>query len=126
MHSPIAASDVACRCEPRTPARCNVCVTVIRHLPCAPERSPHTPSASDRCPSCNDLLMTTVGRPGRLRIVLSWPVGIALVSWRYMWRTIPLHRSEETGSRADLPSPAYTSGGFADGLQPRDAGVGPM
>jgi hypothetical protein len=70
--------------------------------------------------------MTTVRRSVRLRTVLGWPVGIAAVSWRYMWRTIPLHRSEETGTRADLPSPAYTSGGFADGLQPLDAGVGPM
>ena len=70
--------------------------------------------------------MTTVRRSVRLRTVLGWPVGIAAVSWRYMWRTIPLHRSEETGTRADLPSPAYTSGGFAEGLQPLDAGVGPM
>jgi hypothetical protein len=67
-----------------------------------------------------------VSRSVRLRTVLGWPVGIAAVSWRYMWRTIPLHRSEETGTRADLPSPAYTSGGFADGLQPLDVGVGPM
>ena len=70
--------------------------------------------------------MTTVRRSVRLRTVLGWPVGIAAVSWRYMWRTIPLHRSEETGTRADLPSPAYTSGGFAEGLQPLNAGVGPM
>ena len=70
--------------------------------------------------------MTTVRRSVRLRTVLGWPVGIAAVSWRYMWRTIPLHRSEETGTRADLPSPAYTSGGFADGIQPLDGGVGPM
>ena len=47
--------------------------------------------------------MTTSRPPGRLRTVLRWPLGIALVSWRYMWRTTPLHRSEETGSAADLP-----------------------
>jgi hypothetical protein len=70
--------------------------------------------------------MTTVSRSVRLRTVLGWPVGIAAVSWRYMWRTIPLHRSEETGTRADLPSPACGSGGVADGLQPLDSGVGPM
>jgi len=70
--------------------------------------------------------MTTLSRSVRLRTVLGWPVGIAAVSWRYMWRTIPLHRSEEAGTRADLPSPAYGSGGFPDGLQPLDAGVGPM
>ena len=43
-----------------------------------------------------------------------------------MWRTIPLHRSEEPGSRADLPHLAYDSRGFADRHQPLDAGVGPM
>jgi hypothetical protein len=57
---------------------------------------------------------------------LGWPVGIAAVSWRYMWRTIPLHRSEEAGTRADLPGRVYGTSGFADRLQPLDAGVGPM
>ena len=62
----------------------------------------------------------------RLRTVLGWPVGIAVVSWRYMWRTTPLHRSEEAGTRADLPDLAYDTSGFADQLQPLDAGVGPV
>ena len=57
---------------------------------------------------------------------MGWPVGIAVVSWRYMWRTIPLHRSEEAGTRADLPGRVYGTSGFADRLQPLDAGVGPM
>lgn len=57
---------------------------------------------------------------------MGWPVGIAAVSWRYMWRTIPLHRSEEAGTRADLPGRVYGTSGFADRLQPLDAGVGPM
>jgi hypothetical protein len=43
-----------------------------------------------------------------------------------MWRTIPLHRSEEAGTRADLPGRVYGTSGFADRLQPLDAGVGPM
>jgi hypothetical protein len=43
-----------------------------------------------------------------------------------MWRTIPLHRSEETGTRADLPDLAYDTSGFADRHQPLDAGVGPL
>ena len=66
----------------------------------------------------------TTSRRDRLGIVLRWPVGIALVSWRYMWRTTPLHRSEEAGGRADLPSPVR--GVPADRLQPLAAGVGPM
>ena len=57
---------------------------------------------------------------------MGWPVGIAAVSWRYMWRTIPLHRSEEAGTRADLPGRVYGPSGFTDRLQPLDAGVGPM
>jgi len=43
-----------------------------------------------------------------------------------MWRTIPLHRSEETGTDADLPDLPYDSSGFAGRHQPLDAGVGPM
>jgi hypothetical protein len=70
--------------------------------------------------------MKTATRSARLRTVLGWPAGIALVSWRYMWRTIPLHRSEEPGTRADLPDLAYDTTGFADRLQPLDAGVGPL
>ena len=71
--------------------------------------------------------MTTGSRSARLRTVLRWPAGIAVVSWRYMWRTIPLHRSEEAGTRAaDLPDLAYDTSGFASRHQPLDAGVGPM
>ena len=70
--------------------------------------------------------MTTGSRSARLRTVLGWPVGIAAVSWRYMWRTIPLHRSEEAGTGADLPGSEYDNSGFADRVQPLDAGVGPM
>jgi hypothetical protein len=68
--------------------------------------------------------MTTAGYWVRLRTVLGWPVGIALVSWRYMWRTTPLHRSEEAGSAEDRPDPARQDAG--DGRQGLDAGVGPM
>jgi hypothetical protein len=70
--------------------------------------------------------MTTVSGSARLRTVLGWPVGIAVVSWRYMWRTIPLHRSEESGTRADLPDLAYDTSEFAGQHQPLAAGVGPM
>jgi hypothetical protein len=67
---------------------------------------------------------TTAAGPDRLGIILRWPLGIALVSWRYMWRTTPLHRSEEAGGRADLPDPV--DGASAERLQPLAAGVGPM
>jgi hypothetical protein len=70
--------------------------------------------------------MTTASRWVRLRTVLGWPIGIALVSWRYMWRTTPLHRSEETGSRADLPNPVHEENERGEGLQGLEAGVGPL
>ena len=68
--------------------------------------------------------MTTTSGRDRLGIVLRWPIGIALVSWRYMWRTTPLHRSEEAGGQADLPS--RVAGAPQERLQPLDAGTGPM
>ena len=49
-----------------------------------------------------------------------------MVSWRYMWRTIPLHRSEDTGSRADLPEPVPGEDQRRNGLQGLEAGVGPL
>jgi hypothetical protein len=68
--------------------------------------------------------MTTTRGRDQLGIVLRWPLGIALVSWRYMWRTTPLHRSEEPGNPADLPDPV--EGASADRLQPLGAGTGQM
>jgi Domain of unknown function (DUF1990) len=70
--------------------------------------------------------MTTPSRSARSRTVLLWPVGIAIVSWRYMWRTIALHRSEERGTAADLPDARYDTSGFADRVQPLTAGSGPL
>lgn len=70
--------------------------------------------------------MTGASRSARLRTVLGWPIGIAVVSWRYMWRTTPLHRSEETGSRADLPDPVPEETERHSGLQGLEAGAGPL
>jgi uncharacterized protein (UPF0548 family) len=71
--------------------------------------------------------MLTTTRFTRIRTVLMWPLGIAIVSWRYMWRTIPLHRSEEQGTREkDLPEDDYDTSAFIERLQPLAAGVGPM
>jgi hypothetical protein len=70
--------------------------------------------------------MDRVTRSARIRTILGWPAAIAMVSWRYLWRTIPLHRSEGPGTSADLPDLAYDSTDFADRLQPLQAGVGPV
>jgi hypothetical protein len=54
-----------------------------------------------------------------------WPVGIALTSWHYMWRTTPMHRSEESGRRDDLP-PELPETAVDDDVQRLEDGVGPL
>ena len=49
-----------------------------------------------------------------------------MVSWRYMWRTTPLHRSEETGDDSDLSGLADEARQPGDGRQPATEGVGPL
>jgi hypothetical protein len=61
-----------------------------------------------------------------MRTVLSWPLGIAVVSWQYMWRTTPLHRSEETGDHSDLVGLADDALRAGEGRQPVTDGVGPL
>jgi hypothetical protein len=47
---------------------------------------------------------TGLGR--RAGTVARWPVGMGLAFWRYLWRTMPLHRSDTDGSPdRDLPPP---------------------
>jgi hypothetical protein len=48
---------------------------------------------------------------------------MALITWRYLWATLPLHRREEPGDRRDLPPPLPDR--HADD-QPVSAGVGPL
>lgn len=68
--------------------------------------------------------MTTASVPARLATILQWPLGLALVSWRYMWRTTPLHRSEEKGGVSDLPRNRDDVDG--EGRQGLAAGAGPL
>jgi hypothetical protein len=70
--------------------------------------------------------MATRRGPSRLGIVARWPVGIGVVSWRYMWRTTPLHRSEEPGDRDDVPAGAVDEHEPKDGRQPLGGGVGQL
>jgi uncharacterized protein (UPF0548 family) len=56
-----------------------------------------------------------------------WPLGLCLTSWRYMWRTVPMHRTEEQGEpEADRP-PALPPGIARDDDVQRDKdGTGPL
>ena len=55
-----------------------------------------------------------------------WPVGVTFTMWRYLWRTTPLHRTEEEGSlEADCPPPLPP--GASDANQQRTSdGAGPL
>jgi len=62
----------------------------------------------------------------RLTTAARWPVGVALTSWSYMWRTTPMHRREEAGAEADDSPPPVPAGVSADELQRPDDGAGPL
>jgi len=57
----------------------------------------------------------------RLGTAARWPVGVALTSWRYMWRTTPLHRRELLVP--DAAPPPIPSG--EEVQRPQD-GAGPL
>jgi Domain of unknown function (DUF1990) len=57
----------------------------------------------------------------------TWPVGVTLTSWDYMWRTTVMHRLEsaEADAGPHLPVP-YPPGVDASEVQSVDDGVGPL
>ena len=59
-------------------------------------------------------------------IAARWPLGLALTSWRYLWRTTPLYRSEEPGSWADDAPPPLPDGNTDDAAQRVVDGAGPL
>jgi hypothetical protein len=67
-----------------------------------------------------------LARSRRLATAARWPVGVGLTAWRYMWRTTPMHRSEEEGDpEHDAPPPLPAELDRAE-LQPAEAGAGPL
>jgi Domain of unknown function (DUF1990) len=67
---------------------------------------------------------TGLGR--RAGTVARWPVGMGLAFWRYLWRTMPLHRSDEDGS-PERDGPPPLPDGIGDGrLQRPEDGSGPL
>jgi Domain of unknown function (DUF1990) len=62
----------------------------------------------------------------RLTGAARWPLGVALTSWRYIWRTVPLHRLEERGDpEADAPPPLPSTVALHEVQRPDD-GHGPL
>jgi Domain of unknown function (DUF1990) len=58
----------------------------------------------------------------------TWPIGVGLTSWDYMWRTTPMRRNEPPESlpcaRVELPS--YPPGVGQDEVQSYEDGAGPL
>jgi Domain of unknown function (DUF1990) len=67
---------------------------------------------------------TGLGR--RAGTVARWPLGMGLAFWRYLWRTLPLHRSDSDGSPdRDLP-PELPAGLVDERFQLPEDGSGPL
>jgi hypothetical protein len=62
----------------------------------------------------------------RFTTATRFPVGIAYTSLRYLWRTTPLHRSEECGSYDEDRPPEYPDGVSQEALQRASTGAGPL
>ena len=62
----------------------------------------------------------------RAATAAAWPVGVALTSWNYLWRTTPMHRREEAGNPRDDAPPQLPEQAPREELQLPDDGVGPL
>jgi hypothetical protein len=58
--------------------------------------------------------------------IARWPLGVALTSWRYLWRTVPMHRLEERGDAAADAPPGLPSSLALDDVQHSCDGHGPL
>ncbi len=62
----------------------------------------------------------------RISTAARWPLGVVKTGWDYLWRTTPMHRTDEAGSApADLPPP-LPAGTDLTALQGIADGVGPL
>jgi len=62
----------------------------------------------------------------RLATAARWPLGVGLTSWRYMWRTTPMHRHETRASWEAHAPPPLPSGAERSEVQWPSDGVGPL
>ena len=65
-------------------------------------------------------------RARRASLLAKWPLGLALTSWRYMWRVTPLHRREWAGDPVADAAPVLPEWVERSHLQDVDKGVGPL
>jgi hypothetical protein len=64
--------------------------------------------------------------PRRASSAARWPAGVLVTGWDYLWRTTPMHRSEEAGTAADdMPPPLPPDTDRTD-MQGVENGVGPL
>lgn len=62
----------------------------------------------------------------RLATASRWPVGVALTSWRYLWRTTPLHRDEMDGALPEDLAPSLPADLDDSDAQLPEHGTGPL
>jgi uncharacterized protein DUF1990 len=63
----------------------------------------------------------------RLAVTATWPLGIAITAWSYVWRTTPIHRREREGTReADSPPALPGAGVSLEAVQRPEHGAGPL
>jgi hypothetical protein len=62
----------------------------------------------------------------RLATATRWPIGVSLTFWRYLWRTVPLHRLEEEGDEATDCPPPLPAGASLDEVQHPSDGAGAL
>jgi hypothetical protein len=62
----------------------------------------------------------------RITTAARWPVGVTLTSWRYMWRTTPLYRTEEEGAWPEDAPPPLPGAVSHDEIQRVGDGTGPL
>ena len=56
----------------------------------------------------------------------TWPLGLGITGWDYLWRTTPIRRLNEDGTAPeDLPAP-LRPGVSTEGMQQVEDGVGPL
>jgi hypothetical protein len=58
----------------------------------------------------------------------TWPIGVGLTSWDYMWRTTPMRRKEASGSLPSAPPDllTYPPDLLEDEVQGQQDGAGPL